>query len=259
MTMEQMEDRATDLPEGTETQEEAGAKLKSDLDAQVKVLAAANEKLTNDLKSLRGLRMTEAQREDRQARIEENLDTLGRQMSVLVKALGENTADELPAEVARIQADAQQRGANRTFEAQCRALADDLQEAVQDPDGNVIFDMTTAPELAEARETWTKAYRDAEAGRITHLEYLAQYAKTISQANKATKAELRKRERAEVEKAKKSPKKTEKPDDDGPDMDLDAGPSASGGQGSYADVLKKGGPLPSAAEIDRMTARYSRM
>ena len=254
MTTERMEDRATDLPDGTETQAEPGAKPKIEPDAQLAELTAQNRKLTNDLNSLRGLRMTESQREDRQANIEANLDTLGRQMSVLVKAMGENTTEELPAEVAKIQADAQQRGASRTFEAQCQALAEDLQEAVQDPDGNVVLDIMVAPELGEARGTWTKAYRDAEAGRITHLEYLAQYAKVISQANKATKAELRKRERAEVEKAKKAPRK---PDEE--DLDLDTGPAASGGQRSYSDLLKKGDPLPSASEIDRMTARYRRM
>ena len=248
MTMENMEDRATDLPDGTETEGELGAKPKDDLTPHLEALAAENRKLTNDLKSLRGLRMTESQREDRQAKIEENLDTLGRQMSVLVKALGENTTEELPAEVAKIEWDAQQRGASRSFEAQCQALALDLQEAVQDSEGNAVLDMKTSPELAEARETWTKAYRDADAGRITHLEYLALFAKVVSQANKAAKAELRKRDRAEVEKTKKAPRK---PDDEDQDLDLDAGPAASGGAGTMswaqAQKIKKLSDLSDAA------------
>src|SRR3990167_2302340 len=149
-----------DLPvggEGTEeTETKADAKKPSTEDWKAKYEGSetARAKAENDLKALRGLRMTEQQREERMAAIADRLETIDQQQVALIKALGNNTTEELPGEVARLQEASQHTQAARRFTAQYQSLYEDFQGAVLDTEGAPILELDKAPELAEARATW---------------------------------------------------------------------------------------------------------
>jgi hypothetical protein len=220
----------TELPEGEAAQEpkpDAKELASEDWKAKYEATEAARGKLDNDLKALRGQRMTEAQREERMAAISDDVAEIKQTNAALMKALGSNTTEELPAEVAKIQGQNAQTQAQRRFESQCFALLEDYKAAALDADGNPVLDIATAPELDEARKTLRVAW---ESGQMNPLERLALLAKATSQVTRATKAAMRTRGAVEAKKVKdEAQAAAKKRMDDAGVLDLDTGREAGGG------------------------------
>lgn len=251
------------LPAAEETQETQSSEATTDWRSKYEAAEAARTKVENDLKALRGLRMTEAQREERMTAILEEIrrnadDTaeIKQTNAALIKALGNNTTEELPAEIEKLQGQSAQTRAARNFDLQYRSLWEDFQGAIQDTEGNPILDLEKAPELEEARKTWTAAYNGTG---MSAEERLVMFAKGIAQANRATKTALRTRSAAESKKVKDDAQAaTKKRLDDAGVLDLDTGPEAGGGGGrvkswAQAQKIKKMSDL-SDADYEKLIA-----
>lgn len=220
----------TELPgegDAAETTKADATEPTTDWKAKYEATETARAKVENDLKALRGLRTTEAQREERMDAILDRVDAIDKQQSALIKALGNNTTEELPAEVARLQATSQQGQAARRFAGQYKSLYDDFIVVGQDDEGNVVLDVEKAPELEEARRTFAAGYNRTD---IDNADRLVMFAKAISQGQLATKKALRARGVVEAKKVKdEAQASVKKRLDDAGVLDLDTGREAGGG------------------------------
>jgi hypothetical protein len=218
-----------ELPEGGEAQEtqpEAKAP-ETDWKAKFEALEQAKTKADNDLKALRGQRMTEQQREERMEAILERQEATDLKMSALIKALGNNTTEELPAEVAKLQAVSQQTQGQRRFQTQYKSLYEDFTAVGQDDEGNAVLDVEKAPELEEARRTFAAGYHRND---LDNTDRLVMFAKAIAQGKQATMKALRARNQAETQRVKEEGKAAaKKVRDDAGLLDLDTGHEAGGG------------------------------
>lgn len=229
------------------------AKFEASEAARIQV-EADRGKIANDLASLKGLRMTEVQREQLLGEIAERLEVMDRQQTALIKALGENTTEELPAEVAKIQAEGQQAREGRGFAAQYNSIWQDLEAAVKDPQGDIVLDLYNAPELKEVRRIWNSTKDANNNMTMSALEVLAVSAKAVAEANRVTKSELRKRDQAESKKVKEEAQATVRRErEESGALDLDTGPAAGGGNLSNDTFLQRyaDGDLSSPADHAR--------
>lgn len=228
-------DQATPAPET-----EATAEPTVDYKAQYEELLAAKGKLEGDLKAIKGLRQTEAQREAMLLGISDRIDGIDRQQTALIKALAANETDALPQEIERIQAEGQQAKASRGFGQQYASLLQDFMETVRDADGNDVLDIYKAPELQDARQEWMRYYNDQAMGAT---EKIAGFARVVGQAHRVVRQTERTRLQAEAKKAREEARTTVKQKlEEAEVLDLNTGPEAGGGGNQSFETLMKKDP-----------------
>lgn len=217
-----------------------------DYKAQYEELLVAKVKVDGDLKAIKGLRQTEAQREAMLLGITDRLEGLDRQQTALIKALAANETDALPEEVERIQAEQLQTRASRGFVAQYNSLWEDFQESVNDEKGKPLFDLFKEPALADAVATWRQYY---QADTMHPMERIAGFAKAVGQASRAVRQLEREQSKAAIQQEKVAAKATTKQKlEEAGALDLDTGPAAGGGANQSFDALMKKDPYKMSAQ-----------
>lgn len=228
-----LEVQATDLPgEGAGEQPEGKTKepTTEDWKAKYEAAEAARAKTDNDLKALKGLRLTEAQREEVMAAIRDDIAEVKQTNAALIRALGSNTTEDLPAEIEKLQGQSAQAQANRRFQGRYESLSKQWYAAIQDRDGNPLLDAEKAPELEEAKKLWHMAFTTPAMDAVDRLMLAAE---SVAAAHTAVKESLRGRHAAETKKGKDAALAAAKKErEERGDLDMELGPEAGGGGGS---------------------------
>jgi hypothetical protein len=124
------------------------------------------QKLEQTNASNRGRRNQERDRDELLRTFSDRFDAVEKTNSALVHALASGKADDLPSELEEIQNDSLRARETTRFRAGYDALREQLQETVSDEAGNPLFDLNTAPELANLRTSWNAAQENGDLGAL---------------------------------------------------------------------------------------------
>ena len=151
-------DKEAVVPEGSDTTDD------SDIDYKAKYQESEAKLLKReaDLNSLRGARLKQDERDDAIISLGERMDGWEKSNQALLKALAKGDSEELPEELARIEAEGASTRAQRQFAKTHEDLLNDLRKACKSEDGEDMLDPDTAPELENVRLIWYQAIKDRE-------------------------------------------------------------------------------------------------
>lgn len=150
-------------------------------------------KLTQQLKSLEG-RVTKQQNiEDVVARLSDQVTGVQDATFAMARAIGSEDVANLGTEMDAIN----QRAVAARAQSEFASLQKELTNAITGVDGELLFDVRTAPELAGARQTWDAGIKEANAGR--NGEARAMMMDAISEARKVGLAQERTNHQAKLD------------------------------------------------------------
>lgn len=130
-------------------------------------LAASNQKLEGDNRSLRGNQSKRGENDAVLLGINDRVTGMEKVMHAGFKAIAEGNADQLPAEMIRIQGETSQTQATSRFDRQHDVVLAELEASVLDTDGNAILDLRLAPELEDMRVAWNAALKVGDMSGLT--------------------------------------------------------------------------------------------
>lgn len=134
--------------------------------AQAQANEARARKAEQDARSVQIGLMRQQERDELLRSVAERQEADGNTLKALIKSLGSGQTDTFPEEAERIEREALTSRAERTFNTRAARLYAELQAAVQDEEGKAVLDLTTAPDLARAREIWNRGIQARDIGDL---------------------------------------------------------------------------------------------
>ncbi len=213
--------------ESTPAPEQAKA-AEVDYKAEYTRLLEENTKLQNDFKAQSTGRMKQDERDARMQDILDEQKANRLAMKAIAEAMNKGDFQELPMQMATIEAETTQKQQFTQSEARATVFWQKLENAVKDEDGKPLLDLWKAPELEGVRKMWAAAYAPGKTYDFPGM------AEAVSDAVLAT----RKADRAHAAAAVKAAKDEGKAKLAAADVNnLDTGPGA-GMSGESYEVLQ---------------------
>ena len=156
------------------------------LQAQIAKLESQAEKRENDYRSLEGRLKSSSKETTQFDELSEGLAVLSDTMNAFIRHQGTQDEETFREDLQKVEANAQNRRMNSTFQRTSQLMIDEISQTVKDAG----LDLQSAAELAEFRELWGPAYDGKDIAGL----YQAQAA-----FNRAMRMlEVRRREEAEL-------------------------------------------------------------
>ena len=211
--------QAPDAPQPETVETEAQAE--PDWKAQAETAEATLAKLQQELKTEQGRVRKRDDQDSAIAGIGDRIIAMEQSNAALIKALAAGDTENLPNQLNQIQAQSQDTQRGRAYQTQYNVLTQQLREATQDSDGNVVLDLYSSPELEDVRSKWVDANKKRS---------LAGLYSTLVQAHEVT----RQAERTQAKQTNNSVRDEERKIanqrlEEAGIYDLDTGPARGGG------------------------------
>jgi len=147
--------------------------------ADAATLQAQVKKLEGDLRaekgrSTRGRQTRQDDMENLMLGTSNEVRMLNRRVDALMQAIGTGNTDALPDELSQIQNQALQSQGELDYQRFWQTESQALLDAINDGDGNPLFDLQNSPELEQVRQNWTAAHERRDRAGLTQARAEAQ-------------------------------------------------------------------------------------